>query len=76
MIDDTHLINDTRLVDDTCLVDDPLMFGRMALTVSLNEGAHGHIHELMGGTWSSEWSGFDERTESIIFPFLHMVVVR
>lgn len=50
--------------------------GRMALTKSLNNGGHGHIHELLGGAWSSEWKGLDERTESTIFPFLHVIVVR
>lgn len=51
------------------------LVGRMELTQSLNAGAHGHIHELMGGTWSKEWNGFVNRTEEIVLPFAHAVVV-
>lgn len=47
----------------------------MSLTESLNAGAHGHIHELMGGTWSANWHEFRTRTEEIIFPFVHDIVV-
>ncbi|CAM9867117.1 unnamed protein product, partial [Ascophyllum nodosum] len=46
----------------------------MDLTQSLNAGAHGHIHELMGGAWSADWHDFDERTSEIIFPFMHNIV--
>ncbi|CBJ31176.1 putative scytonemin-related tyrosinase [Ectocarpus siliculosus] len=46
----------------------------MLLTESMNAGAHGHIHELLGGAWSSDWSGFYNRTEKIILPFAHTIV--
>ncbi|CAN0490372.1 unnamed protein product [Ectocarpus sp. 8 AP-2014] len=46
----------------------------MLLTESMNAGAHGHIHELLGGAWSSDWSGFYNRTEKIILPFVHTIV--
>lgn len=49
--------------------------GRMTLTDAMNAGAHGHIHELLGGTWAAEWTGVANRTDEIIFPFLHSVVV-
>lgn len=49
---------------------------RMLLTAAMNAGAHGHIHELLGGVWALEWSGFYERTEEIILPFTHTIVVR
>lgn len=48
----------------------------MALTAAMNAGAHGHIHELLGGAWSSEWSGFYNRTEEIVLPITHNIVVR
>lgn len=47
----------------------------MTLTDAMNAGAHGHIHELLGGTWAAEWTGMANRTNEIIFPFLHSVVV-
>ena len=50
--------------------------GRMDLTRSMNGGGHGHIHELMGGTWSTQWQGFKERTTERVFPFKHELVVR
>ena len=50
---------------------------RMSLTEAMNAGAHGHIHELLGGTWAEEWTDLSltNRTEEIVFPFLHSVVV-
>lgn len=48
----------------------------MLLTESMNAGAHGHIHELLGGAWASEWSGFYNRTEEIVLPMTHIIVVR
>ncbi|CAM9905448.1 unnamed protein product, partial [Ectocarpus fasciculatus] len=46
----------------------------MLLTESMNAGAHGHIHELLGGAWSSDWFGFFNRTEEIVLPFVHTIV--
>eukprot|EP00903_Cladosiphon_okamuranus_P022443 g20643.t1 len=46
----------------------------MLLTESMNAGAHGHIHELLGGAWASEWSGFYGRTEEIVLPITHIIV--
>eukprot|EP00904_Undaria_pinnatifida_P005044 jgi/Undpi1/166/HiC_scaffold_1.g00163.m1 len=46
----------------------------MDLTESMNAGAHGHIHELLGGAWSADWHGFFNRTEDIILPFTHIAV--
>ncbi|CAM9505077.1 unnamed protein product, partial [Laminaria digitata] len=46
----------------------------MALTVAMNAGAHGHIHELLGGAWSADWHGFYNRTDDIILPFTHIAV--
>lgn len=48
---------------------------RMTLTDAMNAGAHGHIHELLGGSWAAEWTGVANRTDEIIFPFLHSIVV-
>ncbi|CBJ48724.1 hypothetical protein Esi_0046_0119 [Ectocarpus siliculosus] len=46
----------------------------MLLTDSMNAGAHGHIRELLDGTWSSYWSGFYNRTEEIVLPFVHTIL--
>ncbi|CAN0149608.1 unnamed protein product, partial [Hapterophycus canaliculatus] len=35
----------------------------MALTQSFNAGAHGEIHELLGGTWSLQASAYAEETD-------------
>jgi len=51
-----------------------LVFRRMALTESLN-GAHGPIHELLGGSWSMEANAFAKRTSSIVQPFVHQIAV-
>lgn len=48
---------------------------RMLLTEAMNAGAHGHIHELLGGAWSAEWHGFYNRTEFIVMPVTHVIVV-
>ena len=47
----------------------------MSLSEAMNEGAHGHIHELLGGAWSENWQGFFNRTDDIILPFTHIAVV-
>lgn len=49
---------------------------RVLLSEAMNAGAHGHIHELLGGAWALEWQGFYARTEDIILPFTHTIVVR
>ena len=54
----------------------PSSRGRMNLSQSLNAGAHGHIHELLGGSWSADWRGFQEKTSERIFPIVHDIVVR
>ncbi|CAN0176128.1 unnamed protein product, partial [Hapterophycus canaliculatus] len=46
----------------------------MLLTEAMNAGAHGHIHELLGGAWSEEWHGFYNRTEEIVLPITHIIV--
>lgn len=48
----------------------------MDLTEAMNNGAHGHIHELLGGVWSADWLGFQEKTSERIFPLVHKIVVR
>lgn len=49
--------------------------GRMALTESFNDGAHGEIHELLGGAWSLEATAYAERTSDVVQPFVHVAVV-
>lgn len=49
---------------------------RMALTESFNAGAHGGIHQLLGGSWSQQVSAYAERTDPIVQPFVHVAVVR
>ncbi|CAM9975327.1 unnamed protein product [Ectocarpus fasciculatus] len=46
----------------------------MALTESFNEGAHGEIHELLGGAWSLEATAYAERTSDVVQPFVHVAV--
>ncbi|CAN0097768.1 unnamed protein product [Ectocarpus sp. 6 AP-2014] len=46
----------------------------MALTESFNDGAHGEIHELLGGAWSSEATAYSERTSDLVQPFVHVAV--
>eukprot|EP00903_Cladosiphon_okamuranus_P013119 g12236.t1 len=46
----------------------------MALTVSFNDGAHGEIHELLGGSWSRNVTAYAERTDAIVQPFVHIAV--
>lgn len=48
---------------------------RMALTVSFNVGAHGEIHELLGGSWSRNVTAYADRTDAIVQPFVHQAVV-
>lgn len=53
----------------------PLSPCRMALTVSFNDGAHGEIHELLGGSWSRNVTAYADRTDAIVQPFVHKAVV-
>ncbi|CAM9431137.1 unnamed protein product, partial [Ectocarpus sp. 6 AP-2014] len=46
----------------------------MLPTDSMNAGANGYIHELLDGTLSSYWSGFYNRTEEIVLPFVHTIL--
>lgn len=47
----------------------------MDLASALNSEAHGHIHELLGGAWSTQYGAVAERTSGVILPFLHIVQV-
>lgn len=47
----------------------------MALTVTFNDGAHGEIHELLGGAWSRNATAYADKTDSIVQPFIHKAVV-
>lgn len=47
----------------------------MALSTALNTVAHGHVHELMGGTWSGEFRDFSKRVTTNVLPFLHTIQV-
>lgn len=47
----------------------------MLLTVELNAGAHGNIHELLGGSWSRESVEYANNTSPIVLPFVHDGVV-
>lgn len=44
---------------------------RMELAVWLNFGAHGHIHELLGGTWSKQATAFAAKVSDITQLFAH-----
>eukprot|EP00752_Nemacystus_decipiens_P013022 g11520.t1 len=46
----------------------------MALTVAFNDGAHGEIHELLGGSWSRNATDYADRTNTIVQPFVHKAV--
>lgn len=48
----------------------------MSLASAMNDGAHGHIHELLGGTWSRFFHDYPEHTTNVVMPFLHDAVVR
>ncbi|CAM9942282.1 unnamed protein product [Scytosiphon promiscuus] len=47
----------------------------MALTNSFNDQAHGEIHELLGGAWSREATAYAERTNPIVQPFVHKMLL-
>ena len=47
----------------------------MALTVAFNDGAHGEIHELLGGSWSRNATAYADKTDTIVQPFVHKAVV-
>lgn len=43
----------------------------MELSVWLNSEAHGHIHELLGGTWSKQATAFAANISDITQLFAH-----
>lgn len=43
--------------------------------MSFNDGAHGEIHELLGGSWSRNATVYADRTNPIVQPFVHQAVV-
>lgn len=43
----------------------------MSLSEALRTDAHGHIHEILGGTWSAEAGAIANRTTDLILLFLH-----
>ncbi len=45
------------------------------MTAGLSSGGHGGVHALLGGSWSPEATGYAERTDPIVEPFVHMAVV-
>ena len=47
----------------------------MELTVWLNIGAHGHIHELLGGSWSKQATAFAEKKPDVLQIFAHQSTV-
>lgn len=48
---------------------------RMALSKALNTQAHGHLHELMGGTWSKDYGEVASKLTLAVLPFLHTIQV-
>ena len=47
------------------------LFCRMGLTEYFNNGGHGDIHPLLGGSWSPESTAYANRTNAIVQPFVH-----
>ena len=43
--------------------------------MAFNDGAHGEIHELLGGSWSRNVTAYADRTSTIVQPFAHLAVV-
>lgn len=48
---------------------------RMTLSEMLNTEAHGHIHELIGGSWSEEYGRVTMGVTDAVLPFLHTIQV-
>lgn len=49
----------------------------MVLSQRLNSLAHGHIHELMGGSWAHAYADDHHREQSLaIITFAHSIQVR
>lgn len=49
----------------------------MALAAGIGKDAHGHIHELLGGSWSSQADDYASfRATDIVAPFLHTMQVK